>query len=183
MHTEGDDSVPPFLGSQGHKIHQSTVLVSHCGPNHRAKCFAVASISLVPCYQFYFLSSGGRPAYGNYRSHNTNMLSNCLDWMLNLLEQSPKPQVLYLSYQCNKLCKLGPLWPRYSFSRGLPSSSSRNILGSCGQNHCEAKLQQLDGARKSNDTKGCVSKLMALKSIGFLLKVGISTRYHGVPNF
>ena len=35
MHTEGDDSVPGILGSQGHKIHQSTVQsVSHCGPNH-----------------------------------------------------------------------------------------------------------------------------------------------------
>lgn len=107
--------------------------------------------------------------------------------MLNLLEQSPKPQVLYLSYQCNKLWKLGPLWPRYSFSRGLPSSSSRNILGSCGKITVKPSfnnLTELDHhASKSNDTEGCVSKLMALKSIGFLLKVGISTRYHGVPNF
>ena len=31
MHTEGDNSVPPFLGNQGHKIHQSTVLMSRCG--------------------------------------------------------------------------------------------------------------------------------------------------------
>ena len=107
--------------------------------------------------------------------------------MLNLLEQSPKPQVLYLSYQCNKLWKLGPLWPRYSFSRGLPSSSSRNILGSCGKITVKPSFNNLTElehhASKSNDTEGCVSKLMALKSIGFLLKVGISMRYHGVPNF